>query len=110
MRRAARHGKLLDIEGEFLSSLCEVVIAENKSAYPELDPKRNYIKKIISIEEERFEQTIDSGLRILAQCIDKAKKTARPACPARSVPPLRYLRLPARYNEGCCPGGGHERR
>lgn len=74
MRRAARHGKLLGIEGEFLSSLCEVVIAENKSAYPELEPKRDYIKKIISIEEERFEQTIDSGLRILAQCIDKAKK------------------------------------
>ena len=73
MRRAARHGKLLGIKGSFLCDLCEVVIGENVSAYPELDGKRDFIKKIISIEEERFDQTIDSGLSILADCIKNAK-------------------------------------
>lgn len=74
MRRAARHGKLLGIKGSFLCDLCDVVIAENVSAYPELDGKRDFIKKIISIEEERFDQTIDSGLSILSECINNAKE------------------------------------
>ncbi len=73
LRRAARHGRLLGIEGSFLTDLCDVVIGENKSAYPELETKADYIKKIISIEEERFEATIDSGLSILRDTIDAAK-------------------------------------
>ena len=73
LRRAARHGKLLGIEGSFLTDLCEVVIGENKSAYPELEAKADYIKKVIEIEEERFEATIDSGLSILRDMIEKAK-------------------------------------
>ncbi len=73
LRRAARHGKLLGIKGAFLSDLCNVVIGENKSAYPELEEKADYIKKVISIEEERFEATIDSGLSILHDMIDGAK-------------------------------------
>ncbi len=73
LRRAARHGKLLGIKGAFLSDLCNVVIGENRSAYPELEEKADYIKKVISIEEERFEATIDSGLSILHEMIDDAK-------------------------------------
>ena len=73
LRRAARHGKLLGIKDSFLSSLCETVIAENVSAYPELEKKRDFIKKVISIEEERFDQTIDSGLSILSQRISAVK-------------------------------------
>lgn len=73
LRRAARHGKLLEIKDSFLSSLCETVIAENVSAYPELEKKRDFIKKVISIEEERFDQTIDSGLSILSQRISAVK-------------------------------------
>ena len=73
LRRACRHGKLLGINRMFLPELCEVVIGENKAGYPELEEKKDYILKVISIEEERFNATIDSGLSILGGIIEKAK-------------------------------------
>ncbi len=66
LRRAARHGKLLGINGAFLGRLCDVVVGESAGAYPELSEKHDYIKKVISMEEERFEATIDAGLNILS--------------------------------------------
>ncbi|MBE6594604.1 MAG: alanine--tRNA ligase, partial [Ruminococcaceae bacterium] len=69
IRRACRHGKLLGIDRPFLVELCEVAIGENVDAYPELGEKQDYIKKVISIEEERFDATIDSGLSILSDMI-----------------------------------------
>ena len=66
LRRAARHGKLLGINGAFLGRLCDVVVGESCGAYPELSEKHDYIKKVISMEEERFEATIDAGLNILS--------------------------------------------
>lgn len=72
LRRAARHGRLLNIKGLFLSELADTVIEESKAGYPELEEKREYIKKAIRIEEERFAQTIDAGLNILEKLIDKA--------------------------------------
>ena len=73
LRRACRHGKLLGISRAFLAELCEVVIGENITAYPELAEKKEYILKVISIEEERFDATIDAGLGILNTIIDSAK-------------------------------------
>ncbi len=75
LRRAARHGKLLNINRSFLTELCDVVIAENKGAYPELNDKQDYIKKVIEIEEQRFDSTIDAGLSILSDLIRGAVKT-----------------------------------
>ncbi len=72
LRRAARHGRLLNINGLFLSELADTVINESKAGYPELEEKREYIKKAILVEEERFAQTIDAGLSILEKLIDKA--------------------------------------
>lgn len=69
LRRAARHGKLLNIQGEFLYAVADTVIDESKAGYPELEEKRDYIKKIIKIEEERFSKTIDNGLSILDEYI-----------------------------------------
>lgn len=69
LRRAARHGKLLGIDGEFLCELCDVVIAEFGDAYPQLVEKKEYIKKIILIEEQKFIETIDQGLNILENLI-----------------------------------------
>ena len=66
LRRACRHAKLLGIDRAFLCELCEVVIGENISAYPELGDKKEYILKIIANEESRFDATIDSGLSILS--------------------------------------------
>ncbi|MCR5782262.1 MAG: alanine--tRNA ligase [Clostridia bacterium] len=69
LRRAARHGRLIGIDRPFLAEVCETVIRENLSAYPELEEKKDYIKKVISVEEENFSRTIDSGLRILDDMI-----------------------------------------
>ncbi|HPE94458.1 MAG TPA: alanine--tRNA ligase [Bacillota bacterium] len=73
IRRAARHLRLLGIEDLFLCELCDTVINESKSAYPELSEKREYIRKTLRIEEERFAQTLDSGLNILNTMIAAAK-------------------------------------
>ena len=66
LRRAARHGRLLGIEGKFLSKLCETVIEGSKDGYPELEEKKEFIIKVISEEEDKFNKTIDQGLSILA--------------------------------------------
>lgn len=71
LRRAARHGRMLGIDRPFLCEVCDTVIKENESAYPELAEKREYIKKIIGVEEEAFAKTIDKGSELLAQFIDK---------------------------------------
>ncbi len=73
LRRAARNAKLLGINHVFLSDLCDVVIELNVGAYPELADKQDYIKKVISMEEDRFNATIDAGLAILSDLIAKAK-------------------------------------
>ncbi|MBQ9898058.1 MAG: alanine--tRNA ligase, partial [Ruminococcus sp.] len=71
LRRAARHGRLLGITRPFLCEVCDTVINENAGAYPELAEKREYIKKIIGVEEEAFAKTIDKGTELLTQFISK---------------------------------------
>ncbi|MBR6984019.1 MAG: alanine--tRNA ligase [Ruminococcus sp.] len=71
LRRAARHGRLLGITRPFLSEVCDTVIKENEGAYPELAEKKDYIKKIISVEEEAFAKTIDKGTELLNQFTEK---------------------------------------
>jgi len=73
LRRAARHGKTLGINHSFLYKLCEKVIENSYEAYPELKEKEEYIKKIIKLEEERFDETIDSGIQILNEFIEDIK-------------------------------------
>ncbi len=73
IRRACRHGKLLGINRRFLTELCEIVISQNASAYPELLEKHDYVLKVLSLEEERFDATIDQGLGILSGLIESAK-------------------------------------
>ena len=73
LRRAARNGKLLGINKKFLVSLAEIVIDQNKDAYPELVGKSDYILKVVLLEEERFNATIDSGLSILSSVIERVK-------------------------------------
>ncbi len=73
IRRAARHGRLLGIKGEFLAALSETVIAESKDGYPELEEKKDFILKVLTQEEEKFNKTIDQGLSILSQLQEKMK-------------------------------------
>ena len=72
LRRACRHGKLLGINRMFLEELCKVVISQNEDAYPELKTKYDYVLKVVRLEEERFNATIDAGLGILGGIIDAA--------------------------------------
>ncbi len=74
LRRAARHGRLLGIKGLFLAKLCETVINESKDGYPELEEKRDYILKVLTLEEEKFNKTIDQGLSILAEMEEACTK------------------------------------
>lgn len=74
LRRAARHGKLLGIKENFLYKLVDEVIKVSGEAYPELVEKENYIKKVIRIEEEKFNETIEQGMEILASYIAQLKK------------------------------------
>ncbi len=67
IRRAARHGRLLGIEGEFLAKLSETVIEGSKDGYPELEEKKDFILKVLTNEENQFGKTIDQGLKILAE-------------------------------------------
>ena len=70
LRRAARHGRMLGIDGAFLSTLCDTVIQENLVAYPYLNENRDYIKRVIEEEEKRFAKTIDAGMNLLNTLID----------------------------------------
>lgn len=70
LRRAARHGRLLGITRPFLYEVVDTVIAENACAYPELEERKAYIKKLIKSEEETFAKTIDKGMEILTEKID----------------------------------------
>ncbi len=67
IRRAARHGRLLGIEGGFLTRLSEEVIRGSKDGYPELEEKKEFILKVLANEEKQFDKTIDQGLRILGE-------------------------------------------
>ena len=73
LRRAARHGKLLGIEGAFLTDLADVVFAVSGEAYPQIIEKKDFIKKVIKIEEDNFSRTINAGLKILADEIEALK-------------------------------------
>ncbi|MGN1128888.1 MAG: alanine--tRNA ligase, partial [Candidatus Flemingiibacterium sp.] len=72
IRRALRHGKLLGIDRPFLAELCEVAMDQNKGAYPELSEKHDYVIKVLTMEEERFDATIDAGLTILSNLMRRA--------------------------------------
>jgi alanyl-tRNA synthetase len=75
LRRAARHGKTLGIEKAFLYELTDIVIQNSMDSYPELKEKKEYIKKVIKLEEERFDETIDAGIQILNEYIDDIEKS-----------------------------------
>lgn len=77
LRRAARHGRLLGIQKQFLAELSEVVIRESKDGYPELADKKDYILKLITTEEENFNKTIDQGLNILSDMMEEMKKEGK---------------------------------
>ena len=77
LRRAARHGKLLGIKEDFLYKLFDRVKEVSGEAYPELVEKENYVKKVIKIEEEKFNETLDQGVEILNSYIAELKEAGQ---------------------------------
>ena len=73
IRRAARHGRLLGIQGDFLAKLSAEVINGSKDGYPELEEKKEFIFKVLTNEENQFNKTIDQGLRILSDMEEEMK-------------------------------------
>lgn len=73
LRRAVRHGKLLGIEGPFVGQMIDEVVKIMRPAYPELVEKRDFIKKIAGIEEQRFQTTLDAGTALLSELIEDLK-------------------------------------
>lgn len=74
LRRAARHGRLLGIQGTFLADLSETVVKASGDAYPELVEKKDYLKKIIALEEAKFADTIDQGEAMINDAIKEMTK------------------------------------
>ena len=85
LRRAARHGKMLGLEKPFLNEVVSVVVEAMKDAYPDLVDKESYIRKVVVNEEQRFIETLDSGLRILGDEVEALKKAGRTVVPGEVV-------------------------
>jgi len=73
LRRAVRHGRQLGIKDEFICTVCDVVIEQNKGAYPDLIDRADFIKRVVQVEEENFDKTIDAGTAMLNSLIEALK-------------------------------------
>ncbi|MCX5841330.1 MAG: alanine--tRNA ligase [Deltaproteobacteria bacterium] len=85
LRRAARHGKLLGLDKPFLNEVVSVVVETMKDAYPDLSDKESFIRKVVVNEEQRFIETLDSGLKILSEEVAALKKSGQTVVPGEAV-------------------------
>ncbi len=74
LRRAVRYGRLLGIEQPFLAEVVKLVIAQMKPGYPELEEQADYILRVIATEEKRFNETLESGLELVTQWIERLRE------------------------------------
>jgi len=85
MRRAARHGKLLGMDGPFLHAICPLVADVLGDAFPEVPENMKTIEKVVHLEEERFGRTLDQGLMRLAQLIEEVRRKDQRELPGEEV-------------------------
>ena len=81
MRRAMRHGKILGIEEPFLHRTSSIVVDLMRNAYPELRESEAFVSKVIRNEEERFSETLDSGLKILREELEQLLRKGKKILP-----------------------------
>ena len=81
IRRAVRHGRLLGVEGPFLTGIVDVVVEQMKGAYPELAERHQFIRRVVSQEEDRFIRTLQTGLSLLDRWVVEAKEGGLKALP-----------------------------
>ena len=85
IRRAVRFGRLIGIKDEFLTEVVKVVIVQMQEAYPDLLEKQDYIIKMISLEEKRFQSTLELGLNLLSELLDRLEKEGKDVLPGKDV-------------------------
>ncbi len=85
MRRASRHGRFLGLHDAFLFRMTEVVADVMGDVYPELRERKEYVSKIVKMEEERFSETLDRGLRLLGEEIERLRREGSRSIPGEIV-------------------------
>lgn len=71
LRRAVRYGRLLGIEGDFMTEAASLVVDQMGSAYPNLKDRHDYIRQVVSLEEQKFQETLAQGMDILDSYLEK---------------------------------------
>lgn len=77
LRRAVRHGRLMGVEKPFLADIVDVVAGIFAEPYPEIGEKRAYIKKVIQLEEQRFNTTLLQGMELLGKHVDTLRAAGK---------------------------------
>lgn len=85
LRRAVRHGRLLNLKGDFITKVVDTVVETMQSGYPELLEKADYIKKVLGMEEERFLSTLDQGTNLLEEVIESVKDKQKAVIPGEEA-------------------------
>jgi len=85
LRRASLFGRRLNLDKPFLNEVAEVVVDGMGHIYPELIANRGLIKEVIKAEEERFINTLDSGLNLVERLINEASEHGRERLPGEEV-------------------------
>ncbi|MBP9624588.1 MAG: alanine--tRNA ligase [Veillonella sp.] len=85
LRRAVRHGRLLGIEGRFLTDLIDVVVEILGPGLPDLIEKKDFIKCVVANEEDRFNQTLEQGLELLTGMLAAHKEDGVSVLPGTDV-------------------------
>lgn len=75
LRRAARHGRVLGHEAQFLNKIVDAVMDSYGAAYPDLLERREYIEKIVDLEEKKFHETLDAGMEMLKSFLEETEGT-----------------------------------
>ena len=73
IRRAVRHGRRLGLEGSFLGEVCDVFVEGMGGVYPELSNHHEFIRTVVRMEEERFQQAFQNGYAVLTDALAGSK-------------------------------------
>ncbi len=85
IRRASRHGRLLGIKRPFLFEGVEEVVKIMKFAYPELEDSKDFVVKVVKAEEERFQKTLEKGMFVLQEIVERLKSSGKDLIPGEEV-------------------------
>ncbi len=85
LRRAVRYGRLLGIEGSFLTDAVTMVVDKMGDAYPELKERHDYIRQIVGLEERKFQETLAQGTEILEGFIEEIIKSEKKTLPGEKA-------------------------